>query len=285
MGGIIMGEFFEALLDPDMAFLRYALFLGLIGSVPLGAVGTFVVARRISYLAAAIAHSVLGGIGGALYCREALGWSWVHPMLGASLVALLAAGVIGWVSLRARQREDAVIGAIWVAGMAVGLLFIARTPGYLDPMAYLFGDILLVTAADLWVAGGVGVLIVGILGVWHRQIIAVCFDAEYALIRGVRSDWIYVLLLMLTALTVVILVSLVGIVLVIALLTLPPAIAALGAKSLWRMLCVAILLNIIFVFAGLGLSFALDLPTGPSVILVAAVVYLAANGFARRLKA
>ena len=73
-----MGDFFKALLDPDMAFLRYALFLGLIGSVPLGAVGTFVVARRISYLAAAIAHSVLGGIGGALYCREALGWGWVH---------------------------------------------------------------------------------------------------------------------------------------------------------------------------------------------------------------
>jgi zinc transport system permease protein len=281
MEGIIMSDFFKALLDPDLVFLRNALFLGLIGSIPLGAVGTFVVARRISYLAAAIAHSVLGGIGAALYCRGVLGWDWLHPMVGALIAAILAAGLIGWVSLRGKQREDAVIGAIWVTGMAMGLLFIARTPGYVDPMAYLFGDILLVTASDLWIAGGVGVLILGVLGLWHRQIIAVCFDAEFASIRGVRADWVYVLLLMLTALTVVILASLVGIVLVIALLTLPPAIAALGARSLWRMLFVAVLLNVIFVFVGLGMSFVFDLPTGPSVILLAALIYLIANGFAR----
>jgi zinc transport system permease protein len=281
MGGIIMGDFFRALLDSDLVFLRYALFLGVIGSIPLGAVGTFVVARRISYLAAAIAHSALGGIGAALYCRAVYGWDWLHPMLGALVVALAAAGLIGWVSLRSRQREDAMIGSIWVTGMAVGLLFIARTPGYVDPMAYFFGDILLVTASDLWIAGGVGAFILGILAVWHRQIIAVCFDAEYASIRGVRSDWVYMLLLMLAALTVVIMVSFVGIVLVIALLTLPPAIAALGGRSLWRMLIVAILLNIAFVFTGLGLSFSLDLPSGPSVILIAAVVYLGVNGFLR----
>lgn len=277
-----MTDFFNALLDPDLTFLRNALFLGLIGSLPLGAVGTFVVARRVSYLAAAIAHSVLGGIGFALYSREVLGWAWMHPMLGALLAAVLSAGLIGWVSLRAKQREDAVIGAIWVTGMAIGLLFIARTPGYVDPMAYLFGDILLVTTSDLWIAGGVGGLIAGILLVWHRQIVAVCFDAEFASIRGVRAEWIYLLLLLLTALTVVILVSLVGIVLVIALLTLPPAIAALRARSLGSMLFAAVMMNIVFVFVGLGLSFSLDLPTGPSIILLAAAVYLVANG-ARRL--
>lgn len=279
-----MIEFFKALLDPDLTFLRNALFLGLIGSLPLGAVGTFVVARRVSYLAAAIAHSVLGGIGFALYTREVFGWAWMHPMLGALLAGVLSAGLIGWVTLRAKQREDAVIGAIWVTGMSIGLIFIHLTPGYTDPMAYMFGDILLVTASDLWIAGGVGALIAGILLVWHRQIVAVCFDAEFAAIRGVRAEWIYLLLLLLTALTVVILVSLVGIVLVIALLTLPPAIAALRARSLGGMLLAAILMNIVFVFVGLGLSFSLDLPTGPSIILLAAAVYLLANG-ARRLLA
>ena len=178
-----------------------------------------------------------------------------------------------------------MIGAIWVTGMAMGLLFISRTPGYVDPMAYLFGDILLVNTSDLWIAGGVGLLILGILAMWHRQIVAVCFDAEFASIRGVRSDWVYLLLLMLTALTVVILVSLVGIVLVIALLTLPPAIAALRARSLWGMLLVAVLLNVLFVFVGLWLSFSLDLPTGPSVILVAALVYLLASGAQRVFRA
>jgi len=277
MGGTNMTEFFHALLDPDMSFLRNALLLGLIGSIPLGAVGTFVVARRISYLAAAIAHSVLGGIGASLYAREVLGWAWLHPMLGALIAALLAAGAIGWVSLRSEQREDAVIGAIWVTGMAIGLLFIARTPGYVDPMAYLFGDILLVTQSDLWIAGGVGVLIVAILLLWHRQIIAVCFDSEFAAIRGVPADRIYLLLLVLTALTVVTLVSLVGIVLVIALLTLPPAIASLRARSLGQMLLCSIGLTAAFVFFGLGLSFSLNFPSGPTIILLAAVVYLVAN--------
>ena len=278
-----MTDFFQALSDPDLGFLRNALLLGLIGSIPLGAVGTFVVARRISYLAAAIAHSVLGGIGAVLYAREVLGWTWLHPLLGALLAALLSAGVIAWVSLRSKQREDAVIGAIWVTGMAIGLLFIARTPGYVDPMAYLFGDILLVTRSDIWIAGGVGAFIVARLLLWHRQIIAVCFDSEFASIRGVHADGIYILLLILTALTVVTLVSLVGIVLVIALLTLPPAIASLRARSLGQMLLASVVLTAGFAFFGLVLSFSLDFPTGPSIILLAAIVYLLANAGHRLL--
>lgn len=279
-----MIDYLRALVDPDLAFLRNALVLGLIGSIPLGAVGTFVVARRISYLAAAIAHSVLGGIGGVLYAREVFGWTWLHPMVGALGAALAAAGLIGWVSLRSRQREDAVIGAIWVTGMALGLLFISKTPGYNDPMAYLFGDILLVTTPDIWIASGVSALIIGILLLGHRQIVAVCFDSEFAAIRGVRSDGVYLLLLLLTALTVVTLVSLVGIVLVIALLTLPPAVASLRARSLWQMLLWSVVLTAGFVFFGLGLSFALDFPAGPSIILLAAAAYLLGNGANRLLK-
>ena len=281
MEGIII-DFWQALGHPDLGFLRNALLLGLIGSVPLGAIGTFVVARRISYLAAAIAHSVLGGIGAALYAQQVWGWAWLHPMLGALLAALVSAGVIALVSLRSQQREDAVIGAIWVSGMAIGLIFMAKTPGYVDGMAYLFGDILLVTGSDLRIAAGVAALIVAILLVWHRQIIAVCFDSEFAAIRGVRAEAIYVLLLLLTALTVVMLVSLVGIVLVIALLTLPPAIASLWARSLGQMLLGAVSLTALCIVSGLWASYSLNLPTGPSIILLAAAVYLLAN-LARRL--
>jgi len=286
MEGTGMIEFVRAIADPDMAFLRNALLLGLIGSLPLGAVGTFVVARRISYLAAAIAHSVLGGIGAALYAREVLGWAWLHPMIGALIAALMAAALIGCVSLKSDQREDAGIGAIWVTGMAIGLLFIARTPGYVDPMAYLFGDILLVTRADLWIAAGGGLFIALILLRWHRQIIAVCFAPEFAVIRGVRADGVYLVLLVLTALTVVTLVSLVGIVLVIALLTLPPAIASLRARSLGQMLLCSVGMTACFVFFGTALSYSMNFPTGPSIILLAAMVYLLANvakSLARRM--
>lgn len=281
-GGITMVEFFNALADPDLVFLRNALLLGLVGSIPIGAVGTFVVARRISYLAAAIAHSVLGGIGFALYAQRVWGWDGFHPMAGALGAALLSAVLVGWVSTRAKQREDGIIGAIWVAGMAIGLIFIARTPGYIDPMAYLFGDILLVTRMDIWVASVLGLVVLGALLLWHRQILAVCFDPEFAAIRGVRADLVYWLLLVLTALTVVILVSLVGIVLVIALLTLPPAISSLRARRVWQMLVGAVLLNALFIFLGLGLGYSLDYPAGPVIILLAAGSYLAAVMIPRR---
>ena len=276
-----MVEFFQALKDPDLVFLRYALILSLVASVPLGAVGTLVVVRRISYLAAAIAHSALGGIGVALYANEALGWYWLSPMLGALLSAVLSAALVGWVSLRAREREDAAIGAIWVSGMAIGLLCIYNTTGYVDPMGYLFGDILLVKALDLQLAAVVGTVISLTLLLFYRPIMAVCFDAEFAAIRGVRSQWVYLLLLQMTALSVVLLVSLVGIVLVIALLTLPPAIASLRARSLWQMVLGSILLSALFLVAGLVLSFAWDVPTGPIVILIGVSVYLASQLTAR----
>jgi zinc transport system permease protein len=270
-----MVEFIQALKDPDLVFLRYALILCLVASVPLGAVGTLVVARRISYLAAAIAHSALGGIGVALYLRETMAWLWLSPMLGALLSAMLSAALVGWVSLRAREREDAAIGAIWVSGMAIGLLCLYNTTGYVDPMGYLFGDILLVQAADLQLAAVVGLVITVTLLLAYRPVMAVCFDAEFAAIRGVRSQWVYLLLLQMTALSVVLLVSLVGIVLVIALLTLPPSIASMRARSLWQMVLGSIFLSAGFLVTGLALSFSLDVPTGPIVILLAVGVYIA----------
>lgn len=274
MEGIAMVEFFGALGDPDLVFLRYALLLSLLASVPLGAVGTLVVARRISYLAAAIAHSALGGIGVALYTKEALGWSWFSPMLGALISAVLSAALVGWVSLRAREREDAAIGAIWVSGMAIGLLSIYNTTGYVDPMGYLFGDILLVQLLDLKLAAVVGSVIILTLVLAYRPVVAVCFDPEFAAIRGVHSSWIYQLLLQMTALCVVLMVSLVGIVLVIALLTLPPAIASLRARSLWQMILGSIILTALFLVVGLALSFTWNVPTGPVVILLAVFIYL-----------
>ena len=136
-----MSEFFSALFDPQISFLRYAFLTGLLASVAFGVIGSYVVVRRISCIAGAISHCVLGGIGAGLYAQSK-GVTWLEPIAGALITALLAAIVIGLVSIHARQREDTVIGSLWAIGMAVGLLFIAATPGYVEPMSYLFGNIL-----------------------------------------------------------------------------------------------------------------------------------------------
>jgi len=215
-----MGEFLSDL--TRYPFLQHALLAGALAGVACGVIGSYVVTKKISTIAGSIAHTVLGGLGAARYVQVVHGWDWFHPLYGAVLAALFAAMAIGVVTLKARQREDTVIGALWAIGMAVGILFISRTPGYNeDLMSYLFGNILMVSDRDLWLIAGLDLAVVAIGAVFYNQFLAICFDEEFARLRGVRVEWFYLLLLCLTALTVVLLVTVVGILMVIALITLP----------------------------------------------------------------
>lgn len=279
-----MVEFIYALRDSNIPFLRYAFFVGMLASISFGIIGTYVVARRITYIAGAIAHCVLGGIGAGLYLQKQVGISWFDPMTGALIAAVLAALIIGMVSLHAGQREDTVIGALWAIGMAVGLLFIAKTPGYIEPMSYLFGNILLVSRQDLWVVVGLDALVVCLTAFFYNTFLAVCFDEEFARLRGIKTEIYYLLLLCLTALTVVVLVRVVGIVLVIALLTLPAAIAGNFTRALWQMMILAILFCMSFIGAGLALSYSHNLPGGPTIIVLAGAVYLLVTLYAALLR-
>lgn len=265
------------------AFLRYALLGGLLVAIPCGLVGSYVVIRRISYIAGAIAHSVLAGLGLVQYLRVVHGMTWLSPLAGAAAAALLAAMVIGWVSLHLRQREDTVIGAVWAVGMAAGIILISRTPGYAaDLMSYLFGNILLLTPRDLMLMGALDVAVLAVVALFHKQLLAVCFDDEFASLRGVRTTRYHFLLLGLTALTVVVLVSVVGIIMVIALLTLPAATANHLTRRLSHMMMVAALLCAILTAAGLTLSYGPDLPAGAVTILLTGALYFATALVRRR---
>lgn len=250
------------------AFLQHALLAGLLASIGCGVMGTYVVVKRITFLAGGIAHTVLGGMGIAYY----LGYS---PFAGALLSALLSALLIGWISLRWRQHEDTLIGALWAVGMAVGILFISRTPGYnVDLMSYLFGNILMVPRQSLYLMGLLdGVILLTVL-LFYRQLLAVAFDEEFARLRGVSVNFFYLLLLCMVALTVVLLIQVVGLILVIALLTLPAAIAGQYTHSLASMMGLAVALGMVFTSGGLALSYSPDLPAGATIILLAGGAYL-----------
>jgi zinc transport system permease protein len=280
-----MVEFLRALTDPNVPFLRYSFLAGVLASVAFGIVGTYVVARRITYIAGAIAHCVLGGIGVALFLKIELGLTWVEPLHGALLSALLAAGIIGLVSLYGHQREDTVIGAIWATGMAIGAIFLARIRGAnVDPMSYLFGDILMISRGDLWLIAGLDAVVVALAVVFYNRFQAVCFDEEFARLRGVNVGAWYLLLLCLAALTIVLLVQLVGIVMVIALLTLPAAVAGAFSRRLWQMMALSVLACLLFTGTGMAVSYSWELPSGPAIIVVASTVYLlvaALNHFRR----
>jgi len=268
-----MGEFFQAVLS--YSFMRHALVAGVLASIACGVVGSYVAVRRITYIAGGIAHCVLGGIGGAYYLQKAHGLEWLHPLYGALLAAMAAAVVIGLVSLRAKEREDTVIGALWAIGMAAGIMFISRTPGYnADLMSYLFGNILMVGARDLWLIGGLDTLVLVLGLLFYNQFLAICYDEEYARLRGVRVEFFYLLLLCMTALTVVLLVTVVGIVLVVALLTLPVAVAGHFSKTLWQMMGLSVIFSAVFTTTGLALSYGPDLPSGATIIVLSGAAYV-----------
>jgi zinc transport system permease protein len=265
-------EFLAAVIE--FPFLRHALVAGVLAGIACGVVGAYVVVRRITYIAGAIAHCVLAGLGIARYLQVVHG-SPVRPVHGAVVADILAGLIIGLVSLRVQEREDTIIGAVWAIGMAVGILFIAITPGYHeDLMSYLFGNILLIGRGDLWSMAALDIVVVALgLGL-YPQLEAVCFDEEFARLRGLKVELYVLLLLVLTALTVVLLVSVVGIVLVIALLTLPAAIAGQFATTLRGMMALASLLAHVFTTPGLAVSYAPDLPAGATTIVIAGAVYL-----------
>jgi zinc transport system permease protein len=256
-------------------FLQNALLTGILASVACGIIGTYIVIRRISYIADGIAHAVLGGMGAALYLHKVYHWDGVVPLHGALVAAIIAAAIIGLVSLRAKQREDTVISALWAVGMATGIIFISRTPGYNeDLMGYLFGNILMVSSSDLWMLAGLDAAIIAIGLLFYNQFLAVCFDQEFARVRGLNVELFYLVLLGLAALTVVVLATVVGIVMVIALLTLPIGIAALFSTTMWRMMIISAILCATFTTSGLVVSYAPDYPAGATTIIIAGAVYL-----------
>lgn len=268
-----MTGFLGALVEHE--FLQRALAGGLLASIGCGVVGSYVVVQRISLLAGAIAHAVLGGMGVAWYFGA-------PPLAGALAAAVIAALVIGAVKLRFAEREDTAISAIWALGMAIGILFISRTPGYsVDLMGYLFGNLLMISSGDLGLIVALDAVVLLLVLVFFRQFLAVCFDAEFAQVRGLHVERYYLLLLVLVALTVVMLIQVVGLILVIALMTLPAAIAGRFIHSLAAMMVLATLLGAVFTTGGLALSYAPDLPSGPVIIVVAGMAYLLAAALAR----
>lgn len=271
---MFMSDFLAVLTNPDVPFIRMALLAGIIGSIPFGFIGSFVVVKKMSSLAGAISHSVLGGIGLALYLETVVGFTLIKPMGGAMIFALLASLIISLVMIYGKERLDTVIGAVWAVGMSLGLLFMARTPGYVDPMSYLFGNILLIGRAELITISlfSAIILIAGIL--FYSQLQAVSFDSEFAETRGINTAWFQIVIMVLISITVVLMVTLVGTVMVIAFLTLPPAIASMFSKRLSVMIVLSVLFSIILSVAGLFISYVFDLPTGSVTIVLAGAVYI-----------
>jgi len=265
-------NFFHAL--SNNPFLQLALLAGCAASIASGIIGTYVVVKRIVFISGSIAHSVLGGMGLCLWLKRYYGIEWLTPLDGALIAALLSAILMGYIHLKYREREDTVIAAIWSTGMAIGVIFIALTPGYnVELMNFLFGNILWVSKADITMLASLDLVLLAIVLVFHRRFLAICFDEEQAALQRAHVNGLYLLLLCLVAISVVLLIQIVGAILVIAMLAIPAAIAGGFSNRLSRMMWIAVLLTAFFSVLGTWTSYELNWPPGATISLTAALFY------------
>jgi zinc transport system permease protein len=258
-------------------FMRNALLAGLLAAVLCGIIGPFVVVKRLAFISDGISHAAFGGMGVCFF----LG---IDPLLGAVPVALLVALVLGLVSSETIRSMDALIGVLWAAGMAVGIVFVYKTPGYApNLMTYLFGNILLASRQDLAVTLGLATCVLLTFALFFKGIVAVAFDEVFARVQGVPVRFLFCLLLSMIALSVIILIQVVGIILVVALLTIPPVISLMLWKDLWSVLAGSVLVGVGITLGGLLLSFYYDLPSGPAIIILGAVLLVGVYGFKRMM--
>lgn len=253
----------------DMAFMRRALLAGTLVGGLASYYGVFVVQRRLSFLGAGLAHAAFGGVALGLLLQT-------EPLWVAVPFTVVVALGINWVQDRGTLAGDTAIGIFFAVAVALGIVFLSLQQHYtVDAFAYLFGSILGVTSADLWLAGGLVVVALGTIPWWGRWAYAT-FDRELARADGVpvrRDDY---LLSVLLAVTVVAAVKVVGVLLVAAFLVIPAATARLRSRTFLNMTLGAMIVGVTSAWAGLMGAYWLDIPSGPAIILVQAVAFVAA---------
>ncbi|NUQ01653.1 MAG: metal ABC transporter permease, partial [Armatimonadetes bacterium] len=241
-------------------FARTALLAGLIVSLLGALVGFFVVLRRMAFVAVGVSHAALGGVAlGVLFGQSPILWA-----VGFSIVVALAMAALG----QRGVAEDTAMGVFFPAAMAFGVVVISYSEGWRrDLLSYLFGNILAVTSEDLWVLGGVGLVVAVLVAVYFKELLFISFDEESAHAAGVPVARMRTLLLVLTAVTVVISMKVVGTVLVSAMLVIPTATAA-QLTSRWQWLLLgSVLVAVSSILAGLLISFTNNVATGPAAVL------------------
>ena len=254
-------EFLNDLLQ--YAYLRHALAACVLSGITCGIIGTYVVCRRMVFLAGGITHASFGGLGLAY-------WLGADPVLGATAFAVASALGIEWVSERGRIREDSAIGIVWSVGMAAGAFFMSLRPGYVsgDLAASLFGSIVTVTAADVRSLAVLTAVVVAGAALWLRPVMYAAFDRSFARSRGIRTRAIGWCMAVLTALAIVLSIRIMGIVLLISLVTLPVAIVNLFSRSYRTIARWAPLTAVAGNVAGLWLSYRFEVPPGAAIIFV-----------------
>lgn len=251
----------------EYAFFRNALVGVLIISIAAAIIGTYITTRRMVAISGGITHACFGGLGLGYY----LG---VSPVLTASVFAVASALGVEWMSTRQRVREDSAIAVIWALGMAVGVIFVFMTPGYVPELnSFLFGNILTISAGDLAAFAIYTAVLIIVMALKFKTIVICAFDRDYARVAGLPVTTVSVVMTVMVALCIVLTIRLVGIMLLMSMIALPPMIAETFASRYRTITLLAIVVSAATSVAGLWVSALVDVPCSAIIVVIQVGVY------------
>ncbi len=261
--------------------LQYSFFVNaVIGvsiiSVAAAIIGTYIITRRLVAISGGITHACFGGLGLGYFMG-------INPVVSAAIFAVGSALGVEWLSTRVRVREDSAIAVVWALGMAIGVLFVFLTPGYVPELnSFLFGNILTITRADIAVFGIYTVLLIAFFAIWHRQIIAVAFDRDFARVAGLPVTLISIAMTVFIAVGIVLTIRLVGVMLLMSMLSLPMMTAETRFRRFRPMMLASVAISLVASIGGLWLSTFVDVPCSALIVLLMSALYIIALLFRRK---
>ena len=263
----------------EFGFMRRAL----VGAVALGLgsgpIGTFLVLRRMSLMGDAMSHAVLPGAAIGFLLG---GLSLPAMSLGGLFAGLAVALLSGLVTRLTPLREDAAFAAFYLISLALGVLIVSTHGSNVDLLHVLFGTILAVDDPALLLVAGIATVTLFALALAYRPLVLECFDPGFLRSVGVGGGGIHALFLTLVVLNLVAGFQALGTLMAVGLMTLPAAAARFWAREVWSLAAISAGLACFSGYAGLLLSYALDLPSGPAIILTAGAFYAISVLFGRR---
>ena len=247
-------------------FFRNALAGVALISVACAVTGVYVVTRRMVFIAGGITHTCFGGLGLGYF----LGW---NPLATAAAFAV-AGGLSVDAMSRGRVRQDSAIAAVWALGMALGILFVFLTPGYVPELnSFLFGNVLNITKVDLWVFAVFAVMSVAVYLVFGRVIMAVSFDEAFARTIHLPVRWINAGMMVMVAVCIVLTIKMIGVMLLMSLLSLPQLIEERLTLRYSRMMVLSGIVSLLGCVGGLWLSVLIDVPASAVIVILLTIVY------------
>ena len=257
------------LLDPlAFGFFQRALFAAILVGLLCPILGTYVVLRGMAFLGDALAHIILPGVVIAFLTGIPL-------VIGALVMGVLTAFAIGALSEKDNLREDSAIGVIFAGAFALGIALLSATDGYaVDLTHFLFGNLLGVTNVDLWTMLGLSAVVLAVIAIFFKELQVVSFDPTLARTLRLSVRAFDYLLLILIAVTIVVALQAVGISLMLAMIVTPAAAASLFTRRLLPMMLWGSLIGLVSGVVGLYASFYIEIASGPSVVLVATLIFI-----------